>query len=214
LCRVALEVLVLDEKAEERLERGDGAGLTAERGPPLRLLGQEGAQIRRPHPAKIADPLLAEEAQAGADVALVRRAGQRREAALQPAIGEEVGERFVHRGPPLGRPQPAADAHRTSLRLMNYNGVPSAPDLDVVPNVGLTPVAPVYKSACKRALIVVCLGASGGDRHTCAAQLAGLSRHKPVGTMGAAGSRSESVGGRTATEPAIRGDRGGARPRR
>ncbi|MEJ7793072.1 MAG: hypothetical protein WKF65_13970 [Gaiellaceae bacterium] len=47
--RVTLELLVVDEEAEERLQRRRRPRLTRGRRLALRVLGQEGAQVRRPH---------------------------------------------------------------------------------------------------------------------------------------------------------------------
>jgi hypothetical protein len=47
--RVSLERLVLDAEAEEAFERRNRPRLASERGPPLRLGGEEAAQIARPN---------------------------------------------------------------------------------------------------------------------------------------------------------------------
>jgi hypothetical protein len=98
--RVALQHLVLDQEAEETLDRGDGAGLACERRPPLRLGGEEPAQVRRAHLCPAPDSARLQTTQAGLDVALVGGAGQLREAALDPAKDEEIGNFAVHRDLP------------------------------------------------------------------------------------------------------------------
>src|SRR4051812_6511657 len=47
--RVAFEPLVLDEEAEEALERGDGAGLARDGRSARRLVSQERAEVRWLH---------------------------------------------------------------------------------------------------------------------------------------------------------------------
>jgi hypothetical protein len=59
---VAVEVLILEQEAEEALQGRDRARLAAERRPPLRLVGEEGTQIERTHRAQFVDPARLEEA--------------------------------------------------------------------------------------------------------------------------------------------------------
>jgi hypothetical protein len=46
LRRVAVELLIFEQEAEEALERGDGARLARRRGTPDRLVGEEAAQVQ------------------------------------------------------------------------------------------------------------------------------------------------------------------------
>jgi hypothetical protein len=114
--RVALELLVLEQEAKEALERGDRARLARGRRPAGRLVGEEAPQIRGAHFAYREDSLPLEEGDAGADVALVGRAGEGREAPLDAAVCEEVCELSVHQRP-FGRPRAAAPRLVTILRL-------------------------------------------------------------------------------------------------
>jgi hypothetical protein len=80
--RVALDRLVLDQEAEEPLQRRDRARLARRRRPPLRLCGQEAAQLRRADLAPAIDPLALEEGATGAHVALIRLTRERRQPPL------------------------------------------------------------------------------------------------------------------------------------
>jgi hypothetical protein len=88
--------LIFEQEAEEALERGDGARLARRRGTPDRLVGEEAAQVQRPHLAYRDESLALEERDAGADVALVSRARERREPSLDAAVVEEVRELLAH----------------------------------------------------------------------------------------------------------------------
>ena len=88
------------QEAEEALQRGDGAGLARGRRPPLRLGGEEATQVGRAHLRPLTDPARLQETQAGADIALVGGAGQLRQAPLDPAKDEEIGNVAVHRDLP------------------------------------------------------------------------------------------------------------------
>ena len=102
--RVALQVLVLDTEAEEALERRHRARLARRRRPPLRLARRGSARrSRRPHRLPVVDALAPQEAQAGRHVALVGRAGQRREPPLQPAVAQEIGQTSVSHRPSFGQ---------------------------------------------------------------------------------------------------------------
>src|SRR5207247_10462269 len=80
------------------------------------VVGQESPQMRGPHLANRDDSLALEEADAGADVALVGGTGERREPPLDAAVVEEVGEFSVH-DRPFGRPMDAAPKLVAILRL-------------------------------------------------------------------------------------------------
>jgi hypothetical protein len=116
LRRVAVDLLVLEQEAEEALECGDGARLARRRWAPDRLVDEETAQVGRPHLAYRDDSLPREEGDTSADVALVGGAGERREPPLDAAVVEEVGEFLVHQRP-FGRPKAAAPKLVTILRL-------------------------------------------------------------------------------------------------
>lgn len=90
--RVALEPLLLHEEAEEALERRRRPRLARHRRPGALLVGEEGAQMRYPHLAQLADPLPRQMFQACGDVALIRRTGQRRQPPLQRAEAQKVGQ--------------------------------------------------------------------------------------------------------------------------
>src|SRR5437870_1170644 len=99
LRRVPLDLLVLDQEAEEALERGDGARLARRGGAAARLVGEEAPQVRRTHGRPVRDPLALQEAHTRRHVALVGRAGERREPPLDPAVMGEVFEGSFHPGP-------------------------------------------------------------------------------------------------------------------
>jgi hypothetical protein len=90
--RVAHDPLLLDEKAEEALERRGRSRLARHRRPRPLLVGEEGAQVRHLHLGEVADALSLQVRQARRNVALVRRAGHRGEPPLRLAEAQEVGE--------------------------------------------------------------------------------------------------------------------------
>src|SRR6266852_5768922 len=64
LRRVTVDPLVLEQEAEEALERGDGARLARGRRPPDRLVDEEAPQVGRAHLAYRDDSLPCEEGDA------------------------------------------------------------------------------------------------------------------------------------------------------
>lgn len=56
------------------------------------LGGEEAAQVGGAHLGPRADPLAGEEGETGANVALIRRAGERRQASLDAAVVNEIVE--------------------------------------------------------------------------------------------------------------------------
>ena len=87
---VAVEVLILDQEAEEALERSNGARRTPHRRRPRCLVGKEGPQIGRAYQAEISRSALFKKRRQALTSRFVGRAGQLREAALDPAEGEEI----------------------------------------------------------------------------------------------------------------------------
>jgi hypothetical protein len=61
--------------------------------------------MRRADLAPCADPLIRQESLAGAHIALIGRAGERREASLDAAVDQEVLELFDHGSLPSGSPR-------------------------------------------------------------------------------------------------------------
>jgi hypothetical protein len=89
--RVAHQPLLLDEEAEERLERRRRPRLARHRRPPLLFLGEEGAQVRHLHLCEVLDPFTLQVIQARRNVTLVRRARHRGKPPLRPAKAQEIG---------------------------------------------------------------------------------------------------------------------------
>jgi hypothetical protein len=84
--------LLLDEEAEERLQRRCRPGLARDGRPPLLLIGEEGPKVRHLHLREVRDPLTLQVIQARRNVTLVSRARHRRQPPLRPAKAQEIGQ--------------------------------------------------------------------------------------------------------------------------
>jgi hypothetical protein len=88
--RVASDSLLLDQEAEEALERRSRPRLARHGRPALLLLGEEGAQVRDSNLRDV-NPLTLQVIQARRNVTLVSGARHRGKPPLRPAKAQEIG---------------------------------------------------------------------------------------------------------------------------
>jgi hypothetical protein len=89
--RVPQQPLLLDQKAEEALQRRRRPRLARYRRTSFLLLGEEGAQVRHLHVGQL-DSLTLEVIQTRRNVPLVRRTSHRGKPPLRPSKAQEIGQ--------------------------------------------------------------------------------------------------------------------------
>jgi hypothetical protein len=89
--RVAQDALLLDEEAEEALERRRRPRLARDSRAALLLLGEEGAQVHNPNLGEVLEPLTMQVSQTRRNVTLVSRARHRGKAPFRAAKAQEIG---------------------------------------------------------------------------------------------------------------------------
>jgi hypothetical protein len=89
--RIAQQPLLLDEEAEETLQRRRRARLARDRRAPLLFAREEGAQVRHLHLPELHDPITLQVHQTRQNVTLVGRASHRGKPPLRAAKAQEIG---------------------------------------------------------------------------------------------------------------------------